>query len=100
MNKKITISEIKLGLINLGYNNKSVDSVIIPWLKEELCVIFNGIKLDMKRWELFETYSKTIQTSIVASNAIENEKVVCDEFGSLIFYLDKEIRIRFNVVSE
>jgi len=97
---KITINRIREGLIDQGYSNKSLDSVIIPWLKEELCVIFNGIKLDMKRWELFETYSKTIQRSIVASNAIENEKVVCDEFRGLMFYLDNQIRTRFNVLSE
>jgi len=97
---KITIDMIREGLIDQGYSTESVDSMIIPWLNVELCVVFNEIRLDMLRWELFETYSKTIQTLIVASNAIENEKVVCDEFRSLMFFLDNQIRNRFNVVSE
>jgi hypothetical protein len=91
--------EIKSRLAAIGYTQHSLITTIMPWLKEKLKISLGDVEVEMSRWELAEMYSNTISRSIVASNAIEGEKVICDEFYSLILYLDFEIRKRFQIIT-
>ena len=96
----ITIGEIRGRLLEgFGYLEPSLGDIIIPWLQEVLVISVGGVNLKIERWQLIERYSRTICQNVVASNAIEGEKVECDEFALLVHWLNEEIRKRFRVVS-
>ena len=96
---QITIEGIRRGLVSCGYLEPTLGEIIIPWLQEKVLLSMNEVRVELQRWQLTEIYTKTICQNVVASNAIEGEKVECDECALLIHAINEEIKKRFKVVS-